>query len=84
MTESDRFEINSKLLAFDQPITNVWAITDELQVLMQGLERFQIDPQTHDFICNYLIGLITIYDVKFQNLHEMITQNLIKPESNDD
>lgn len=52
----DRFDL-------EQQILQTWRITEDLHDL---LEKF--DTMSHDERYNYLIGLQTIYDTKFEKL----------------
>ena len=55
---------------FEQLLLNCWGITSEIRLLN---ETHQDKPgkMSHDDIANYLQGLETIYDVKFQKLFDM-------------
>ena len=55
---------------FEQLLLNCWGITSEIRLLN---ETYQDNPGTmsSDDIANYLQGLETIYDVKFQKLFDM-------------
>lgn len=61
----DRFD-------FEQQIMKCWNITEEIELLNENvLER---DLMTKDEISNYLLGLKTIYDLKFDKLFEQFSQ----------
>lgn len=56
---TDRFDL-------EQQILKCWNITEEIQLLNENvLER---DEMTKDEISNFLLGLSTIYDMKFDKL----------------
>ena len=64
----DRFE-------FEQLLLNCWGIISDIRLLN---EMHQDNPgkMSHDDIANYLLGLGTIYDVKFQKLFDMFENSL--------
>jgi hypothetical protein len=58
---TDRFDL-------EQQIMKCWNITEEIQLLNENvLER---DEMTKDEISNFLLGLATIYDMKFEKLFD--------------
>lgn len=69
-TNRDRFDL-------EQDIMNCWSVVDDIK----GLSRCMLDRRkmTEDEISNYLLGLETIYQVKFERLFEtfemLIRQN---------
>ena len=64
----DRFE-------FEQLLLNCWGIISDINLLN---EMIQDNPSkmSNDDIANYLLGLGTIYDVKFQKLFDMFENSL--------
>lgn len=65
---SDRFD-------FEQQILKCWNITEEIQLLNeQVLENNEL---TKDQISNYLLGLHTIYEMKFDKLFTQF-ENMVK------
>jgi hypothetical protein len=65
---ADRFDL-------EQQILGCWAITDDVKLLNeQVLEK---ETFTKDEISNYLLGLQTIYTVKFEQLFTTF-ENLIQ------
>ena len=55
---TDRFD-------FEQQVMKCWTITDDLDVLIDGVME---SDMTKDQIANALIGLRTMYDLKFNKL----------------
>lgn len=55
---------------FEQLLLNCWGITSEIRLLN---ETHQDNPgkMSNDEVANYLLGLETIYEVKFQKLFDM-------------
>ena len=72
---SDRFD-------FEQQIMQCWNIVDEVKILNEQVLEKNI---SRDNISNYLLGLETIYQIKFDKLWELfetvVCQDLIKNES---
>jgi hypothetical protein len=70
---SDRFD-------FEQQIMNCWSVIDDIR----ALNKQYVDKgnMTTDQVSNYLLGLETIYQVKFEQLFDqfetMIKQGTIK------
>lgn len=62
---SDRFD-------FEQQILKCWNITEEIQLLNEQV--LENDEFTKDQISNYLLGLHTIYEVKFNKLFEQFSE----------
>lgn len=62
---SDRFDL-------EQQIMKCWNITEEVQLLNEQV--LENDTLTKDQISNYLLGLNTIYDMKFEKLFEQFSQ----------
>jgi 5-formaminoimidazole-4-carboxamide-1-beta-D-ribofuranosyl 5'-monophosphate synthetase len=56
---SDRFD-------FEQQIMKCWNITEEIELLNEQV--LENDDLTKDQISNYLLGLHTIYEMKFDKL----------------
>lgn len=54
---------------FEQEILNCWNVTDDLKMLM---ERHLDGPRplTEDELSNALLGLITLYNMKFERMWE--------------
>ena len=62
---TDRFDL-------EQQIMKCWNITEEIQLLNENvLER---DEMTTDQISNFLLGLATIYDLKFEKLFDQFSE----------
>jgi len=61
---SDRFD-------FEQQILKCWNVTEEIQLLNEQV--LENDEFTKDQISNYLLGLHTIYEVKFNKLFEQFS-----------
>lgn len=65
---TDRFEL-------EQQILRCWNITDDIELLYKNVLETDM---TKDEIANFLLGLKTIYDAKFNeafNLFETIVSN---------
>lgn len=58
---TDRFD-------FEQQILKCWNVTEEIQLLNEQV--LENDEFTKDDISNYLLGLHTIYEVKFNKLFD--------------
>ena len=63
MMMSNRFDL-------EQQILSCWHITDDIRILHKAVLEGKLDDQelTKDEISNYLLGLETIYNMKFQEL----------------
>lgn len=58
---NNRFDLEQKIL-------NCWGITSDIELLYrQVLDKGNTDP---DYLANFLLGLKTIYDTKFEDLFE--------------
>ena len=55
---------------FEQLLLDCWHITSDIKLLN---EKHQDKPgqMSHDDVANYLLGLETIYEIKFNKLFEM-------------
>ena len=60
---SDRFDL-------EQQILDCWKITDDIKLLDKNVLEGKIEGGnlTHDEISNYLLGLETIYNMKFEQM----------------
>lgn len=73
-------ETNRTRFDLEQDIMNCWSVVDDIK----ELNRCMLDRRklTEDEVSNYLLGLETIYQVKFERLFEtfenMIRQNAFK------
>jgi hypothetical protein len=65
---TDRFD-------FEQQILKCWNITEEIQLLNEQV--LENDELTKDQISNYLLGLHTIYEMKFDKLFTQF-ENMVK------
>jgi len=65
---SDRFDL-------EQQILKCWNITEEIQLLNEQV--LENDELTKDQISNYLLGLHTIYEMKFDKLFTQF-ENMVK------
>lgn len=61
---SDRFDL-------EQQIMKCWNITEEVQLLNEKV--LEDDSYTRDQISNYLLGLHTIYEAKFEKLFDQFS-----------
>ena len=68
---SDRFD-------FEQKIMRCWNVTDDIQEVLDANDRQSL---TQDELMNALVGLKTIYQMKFENLfaqfEDMVKQKKI-------
>lgn len=62
----DRFD-------FEQQIMDCWNVTKDIDTLRKQLLDME-DGMSQDDIDNYLLGLKTIYDVKFNQLFDQFEQ----------
>lgn len=69
---SNRFDL-------EQQILSCWHITDDIGLLHKAVLEGKLDDQelTKDEISNYLLGLETIYNMKFQELFNTL-ETMIK------
>jgi hypothetical protein len=60
---SDRFDL-------EQQILNCWNIIEDIKLLDKSVLEGKIEggSLTHDEISNYLLGLETIYNMKFEQM----------------
>jgi hypothetical protein len=66
---SNRFDL-------EQGILNCWGITDDLNVLYrQVTDKGNTDP---DFLANFILGLATVYNARFEELFETFEKSLKK------
>jgi hypothetical protein len=66
---SNRFDL-------EQGIMNCWGITDDLNVLYRRVtDKGNTDP---DFLANFLLGLTTVYNARFEELFETFEKSLKK------
>jgi hypothetical protein len=58
---------------FEQLINECWRITDEIKLLNENVLEGKVDGSklTNDEVSNYLLGLSTIYDFKFNKLWDL-------------
>lgn len=65
MKEKDRFNLEADIFA-------VWNVVDDIELLMNYVGDSPVfenmDPNHCDEIVNFLLGMKTIYSVKFHNL----------------
>ena len=63
----------------EQQILSCWRITDDIGLLQKAVLEGKLDDQelTKDEISNYLLGLETIYNMKFQELFNTL-ETMIK------
>jgi hypothetical protein len=57
----------------EQQIMNCWHVVDDIKTLNQQLQDAS-SKMTEDQIANYLLGLETIYQVKFEQLFALFEQ----------
>jgi hypothetical protein len=60
----DRFDL-------EQEIMQCWSIVDDVKLLQTFVSD---EPYTEDFLQNYLLGLQTIYQTKFERLFNTFEQ----------
>jgi hypothetical protein len=62
---SDRFDL-------EQQILDCWKIVDDIKLLDKNVLEGKIEGGnlTHDEISNYLLGLESIYELKFQQMFD--------------
>lgn len=70
-TKRDRFDL-------EQDIMNCWSVVEDIK----ELNRCMLDRRkmSTDEISNYLLGLETIYQVKFERLFETFDMVVVKRE----
>ena len=52
---------------FEQQIMDCWGVVDDIAVLNSQFQDAP-EPMSHDQVANYLLGMETIYQVKFEQL----------------
>ncbi len=63
----------SKLYGIEQQIMNCWSVVDDIKDLREIQDTRVITPDELD---NYLLGLQTIYQVKFEKLFSLYEKAL--------
>jgi hypothetical protein len=63
---TDRFD-------FEQKIMQCWSVVEDIKTLNEQIQDFP-GTMTADQVANYLLGLETIYQVKFEQLFDMFEQ----------
>jgi hypothetical protein len=66
---SDRFDL-------EQQILDCWKIIDDIRLLDKNVLEGKIEggSMTQDEISNYLLGLESIYDLKFQQMFDTFSK----------
>jgi hypothetical protein len=67
--------MTTNLFDLEQEILSCWHVTDDINVLFENV--MDRENMSMDEISNYLLGLKTIYDLKFQkcfNTFEKVTE----------
>ena len=74
-------ETNRSRFDLEQDIMNCWSVVDDIK----ELNRCMLDRRkmTDDGVGNYLLGLETIYQVKFERLFETFEMLISKNAFND-
>jgi hypothetical protein len=74
-------ETNRSRFDLEQDIMNCWSVVDDIK----ELNRCMLDRRkmTDDEVSNYLLGLETIYQVKFERLFETFEMLISKNAFND-
>jgi hypothetical protein len=74
-------ETNRSRFDLEQDIMNCWSVVDDIK----ELNRCMLDRRkmTDDEVGNYLLGLETIYQVKFERLFETFEMLISKNAFND-
>jgi hypothetical protein len=74
-------ETNRSRFDLEQDIMNCWSVVDDIK----ELNRCMLDRRkmTDDEVGNYLLGLETIYQVKFERLFETFEMLISKNTFND-
>ena len=74
-------ETNRTRFDLEQDIMNCWSVVDDIK----ELNRCMLDRRkmTDDEVSNYLLGLETIYQVKFERLFETFEMLISKNAFND-
>jgi hypothetical protein len=60
----------------EQAIMGAWGIVEDIQLLRQTIEHFKLQPKEYDNLDNYLLGLETIYQRKFENVFSLFEKLL--------
>ena len=79
-------ETNRNRFDLEQDIMNCWSVVDDIKEL--GRSMLDRRKMTEDEVSNYLLGLETIYQVKFERLFEtfeqLIRNNAFNDRKNDE
>lgn len=62
----------TKRFELEQQIMNCWSVVDDIKSL--NVQFMDVGGMTEDQISNYLLGLETIYQVKFEQLFALFEQ----------
>ena len=60
----------------EQAIMGALGIVEDIQLLRQTIEQFKLQPKEYDALDNYLLGLETIYQRKFENVFSLFEKLL--------
>lgn len=63
----------NSVFTLEQQILSCWGVTDDIQVLIRQMDRRSL---TEDEQMNFLIGIVTIYNQKFEQMFETF-ENLV-------
>lgn len=61
----------TKLYEMEQPIMDCWGIVDDLKLVFHTLGEREV---TDDELQNVLLGLFSLYDMKFEKLFKLYEQ----------
>lgn len=70
--------MHSTLFDIEQNIINCWQVVEDIENLRQVTDRREMSP---DEVDNYLLGLHTIYQTKFEKLFALY-ENYIVEQAN--
>lgn len=60
----------------EQQILACWQITNDIQTVLEYTETLNATPEQLDQLQNMLIGMISLYDQKFDKLFKLFEESL--------
>jgi len=52
----------------EEKIMSCWCVCDDIGTIIESLDGMNLDPIAEDTLYNLLIGLKSMYNIKFENL----------------
>jgi hypothetical protein len=64
----------SDIFDFEQQIMDAWHVTEDIQVVLEGISEKNMSK---DDIMNVLLGLKTLYTLKFEKLFDTFEKDIV-------